>query len=123
MSRVRPRSFQHVVASSNSSAAVRQQAGSLHPLVPRPDELVLGWLPASLLLMLQKFNALGVFSERLLLFLEVNTGWVHLSPACLTCACLQLNLPSAVVAPPCTSLQALPRLHGTTGIIPSRLEA
>ena len=87
MSRVRPRSFQHVVASSNSSAAVRQQAGSLHPLVPRPDELVLGWLPASLLLMLQKFNALGVFSERLLLFLEVNTGFTSHRHVSLVLAC------------------------------------
>ena len=68
--RARPKRVQHVVACSSSSAAASQQAGSLHPLVPRPTEFMWGWLPAAWLLMLLNFNMLGEFSEQLPLCLE-----------------------------------------------------
>ena len=65
VSRARLNDFQHVVACTSPSAAVSQQAGSLHPLIPRQSEIIWGWLPASLLLMLRFFHSFGGFSEQL----------------------------------------------------------
>ena len=82
--RARPRGFQPILACNNTSAASTQQAGSLHPLIPTPNEVALQWLPASVLLMLRNFNVLGQFSEQLPVLGELHpTGMSHL---CLSAA-------------------------------------
>ena len=75
--RARLNDFQHVVACTSPSVAVRQQAGSLHLLIPRQSEIIWGWLPASLLLMLRLFPALMGSVSALPVFAQVDTGSSH----------------------------------------------
>ena len=90
VSRARPRSSQHVVACTSPSAAVRQKAGSLHPLIPRPNEFTWGWLPASLLLILPNFNNFGNGSKRLAVYAKIDTGITFRWHISLVLACSSL---------------------------------
>ena len=95
MFRARPRGFQPILVCNNSLAASTQQAGSLHPLIPTPNEVALGWLPASVLLMLQNFDVLGQFSEQLPVLGELDpTGMSYL---CLSAAQFAIYYGGAVL--------------------------